>query len=109
MSGDRIPIGDPKHDLVDLTDVSVLVIGDVMVDEYIWGNVERISPEAPVPVVEFRSRTYIAGGAANAAANIASLGGQALLIGVVGDDQTGAILRQRVIKSGVEAHLLEER
>src|SRR5262245_49503368 len=53
----------------------VLVIGDVMLDEYIWGEVRRISPEAPVPVVEARRRTYMPGGAGNTAANVVSLSG----------------------------------
>src|SRR5262245_23120098 len=64
----------------------VLVIGDVMLDEYIWGEVRRISPEAPVPVVEARRSTYAPGGAGNTAANVVSLGGQAMLGGVVGRD-----------------------
>ena len=70
--------------LEDFANASVLVIGDVMLDEYVWGDVQRISPEAPVPVVEFRSRTHVVGGAANAAANVASLRGHAFLGGVVG-------------------------
>src|SRR5712692_2799314 len=66
----------------------ILVVGDVILDEYLWGDVRRISPEAPVPVVEIRSRTFVPGGAANAAANVVSLTGTALLGGVVGrDDQ----------------------
>jgi D-beta-D-heptose 7-phosphate kinase/D-beta-D-heptose 1-phosphate adenosyltransferase len=81
----------------------VLIVGDVMLDEFIWGDVRRISPEAPVPVVEIQRRTYVPGGAANTAANVVSLGGVALLGGVVGRDhqaeQLGAALRQ----SGVEA------
>ena len=81
----------------------VLIVGDVMLDEYIWGGVQRISPEAPVPVVEMQRRTYVPGGAANTAANVVSLGGVALLGGVVGRDhqaeQLGAALRER----GVEA------
>src|SRR5437870_5285595 len=66
----------------------ILVVGDVILDEYLWGDVRRISPEAPVPVVEIRSRTVVPGGAANAAANVVSLAGTAVLGGVVGrDDQ----------------------
>ena len=56
----------------------ILIVGDVILDEYLWGNVRRISPEAPVPVVEIRSRTFVPGGAGNAAANVVSLGGHAL-------------------------------
>lgn len=65
---------------------SVLVFGDVMLDEYLWGVVTRISPEAPVPVVEAVRRSYAAGGAANVAVNVAALDGRAYLCGVVGRD-----------------------
>ncbi|MCZ2342019.1 MAG: D-glycero-beta-D-manno-heptose-7-phosphate kinase [Bacteroidales bacterium] len=68
----------------------VLVVGDLMLDEFVWGNVSRISPEAPVPVVEVNRRTYSAGGAANTALNIVSLSGRVTLAGVVGDDGEGA-------------------
>jgi len=64
----------------------IIVVGDVMLDEFIWGRVARISPEAPVPVVEVSRETYRVGGAGNVAANIASLDGKAVLIGVVGID-----------------------
>jgi D-beta-D-heptose 7-phosphate kinase/D-beta-D-heptose 1-phosphate adenosyltransferase len=64
----------------------VLVLGDVMMDEYVWGTVSRISPEAPVPVVAVRSESVKVGGAGNVAANIASLGGHVEVVGVVGDD-----------------------
>lgn len=67
----------------------VLTIGDVMLDEYIWGRVSRISPEAPVPVVAVERVSYMAGGAANAANNVIGLGGDALLCGVIGDDDSG--------------------
>lgn len=70
----------------------VLIIGDVMVDEYVWGNTKRISPEAPVPVLEVTSQTMRLGGAANVAHNVVGLGGEATLIGVVGDDSHGATL-----------------
>ena len=67
----------------------VLVIGDIIMDEYIWGDVSRISPEAPVPVVNVNRETKMLGGAGNVVNNICSLGGQAILCGVVGDDSTG--------------------
>jgi len=72
----------------------VLVVGDLMLDEFLWGHVTRISPEAPVPVVEVERRTFTAGGAANTAANIAALGGRAFLAGVVGDDAEGRRIRE---------------
>ena len=79
--------------------VRVLVIGDVMLDHYIWGDATRISPEAPVPVVDIARDTFTAGGAANVALNIASLGGQCTLAGFVANDDAGAKLK----------HLLDQR
>jgi D-beta-D-heptose 7-phosphate kinase/D-beta-D-heptose 1-phosphate adenosyltransferase len=70
-------------------DTRVLVIGDIIMDEYIWGDVSRISPEAPVPVVDVKRETKMLGGAGNVVHNIASLGGKAILCGVVGDDSRG--------------------
>ena len=81
----------------------VLVVGDVMLDEYIWGEVRRISPEAPVPVVEVHRRTYAPGGAANTARNVVSLSGRALLAGVVGRDQQAEKLREALTRCGVDA------
>jgi D-beta-D-heptose 7-phosphate kinase/D-beta-D-heptose 1-phosphate adenosyltransferase len=67
----------------------VVVMGDVIMDEYIWGDVHRISPEAPVPVVMVKQETKMLGGAANVVNNIHALGGKPILCGVVGDDHTG--------------------
>src|SRR4051794_29075205 len=82
----------------------VLVVGDVMLDEYLWGVVRRISPEAPVPVVELHRRSDAPGGAANAAANAAGLGCEVQLVGVVGEDEAGrrllAALRARGVGMG---------
>jgi rfaE bifunctional protein kinase chain/domain len=86
--------------------VSVLVVGDVMLDEYVWGDVQRISPEAPVPVVEFRRRSHVVGGAGNAAANVVSLAGRALVGGVVGRDTEARRLRDELVRIGIEAHLV---
>jgi D-glycero-beta-D-manno-heptose-7-phosphate kinase len=86
-----------------LASKSVLVVGDAIVDEYVTGEVNRISPEAPVPVVEFRSRAFVPGGAANVAANIAALGGRALLCGVVGTDVAADELRAALERNGVRA------
>ncbi|HEV3025381.1 MAG TPA: PfkB family carbohydrate kinase, partial [Pirellulales bacterium] len=80
----------------------VLVLGDVMLDEYVWGRVERISPEAPVPVVEVRTRSYVPGGAANTAANVASLRGLALLGSVAGRDAAGEQLQAALGECGVD-------
>ena len=64
----------------------ILVVGDVMLDHFVIGRVERISPEAPVPVVCFEQEQYRLGGAANVAHNVAALGGSVELLGVIGDD-----------------------
>ncbi|MBZ5499304.1 MAG: D-glycero-beta-D-manno-heptose-7-phosphate kinase [Acidobacteriia bacterium] len=71
----------------------VLVLGDVMLDRFVWGSVSRISPEAPVPVVEIREETACLGGAANVAANISSLGGEPFPLTIVGNDAEGEQLR----------------
>ena len=73
-----------------------------MLDEYIWGEARRISPEAPVPVVEVRRRSYAAGGAANVAANISALGGRAMLLGLIGADSQGEMLAAELRARGVE-------
>jgi D-beta-D-heptose 7-phosphate kinase/D-beta-D-heptose 1-phosphate adenosyltransferase len=79
----------------------ILVVGDVMLDHYIFGDATRISPEAPVPVVLAGSETDTVGGAANVANNIASLGGQVELIGGIGDDANGRKLEERLEKQGI--------
>jgi rfaE bifunctional protein kinase chain/domain len=84
-----------------LANRSALIIGDVMLDEYVWGHVERISPEAPVPVVRVDARTCRPGGAANVATNIAAFGSHVLLCGVVGDDLPGQSLRQALMSDSV--------
>ena len=66
--------------------VKVLVVGDVMLDKYLWGNMTRISPEAPVPIVQLQRTSLVVGGAANVAANVAGLGAEVKLVGLVGDD-----------------------
>ncbi|MBI2094157.1 MAG: D-glycero-beta-D-manno-heptose-7-phosphate kinase [Candidatus Omnitrophica bacterium] len=70
----------------------VLVVGDLMLDEFIWGRVSRISPEAPVPVVWVKSESMMPGGAANVANNIRSLGGGVSVVGLVGEDRWGSAL-----------------
>jgi rfaE bifunctional protein kinase chain/domain len=81
----------------------VLIVGDVMLDEYIWGDVRRISPEAPVPVVEVARQDAVPGGAANAAVGVMALGGSASLAGVVGDDDSAGTLRSRLEERGVDS------
>jgi D-beta-D-heptose 7-phosphate kinase/D-beta-D-heptose 1-phosphate adenosyltransferase len=73
---------------------SILVVGDVMLDQFIWGGVSRISPEAPVPVVDFLRESFMPGGAANVARNLVSLGAPAELFGAIGRDEAGEKLQK---------------
>ncbi|HEX2692179.1 MAG TPA: D-glycero-beta-D-manno-heptose-7-phosphate kinase [Kofleriaceae bacterium] len=84
----------------------VVVIGDVMLDEYLHGTVSRISPEAPVPVLEVRAHDWRLGGAANAAAGIQALGGATTLVGVVGKDEAATILGERLADHGVASAMV---
>jgi D-beta-D-heptose 7-phosphate kinase/D-beta-D-heptose 1-phosphate adenosyltransferase len=81
----------------------ILVVGDVMLDRYLWGDVARISPEAPVPIVRLRSETQAPGGAANVAANIEGLGATAVLIGCVGNDRDAGAVEMVLAESGVNS------
>ena len=79
----------------------IVVVGDAMLDIYLVGDVERISPEAPVPVVHVHERQYRLGGAANVAANVAAIGADVTLVGAVGDDQRGEQLRTELAAAGI--------
>ena len=84
----------------------ILVVGDVILDEYVTGNATRMSREAPVPVLEFESREFIPGGAANPAANIAALTSTAIQVGVIGSDTAATTLRQVLQARGIETNAL---
>ncbi len=84
-----------------IRDKKVLIIGDIMLDEYLWGTVDRISPEAPVPVVKVTKNTFAIGGAANVALNAHSLGAVPVLVGVTGSDNTGKKLKSLIKKNGI--------
>ncbi|MDA8087193.1 MAG: D-glycero-beta-D-manno-heptose-7-phosphate kinase [Nitrospiraceae bacterium] len=86
----------------------VLVIGDLILDRYIWGKVSRISPEAPVPVVDVINDNFMLGGAANVANNIVSLGGKAVVLGITGRDSAGEVLKKMLAASGSEPVLVED-
>ncbi|MFY0475823.1 D-glycero-beta-D-manno-heptose-7-phosphate kinase [Achromobacter marplatensis] len=86
----------------------VLVVGDVMLDRYWFGEVERISPEAPVPVVRVARREDRLGGAANVARNVAALGGQVTLVGVLGEDEAGDSIRRLSAEAGIHADLIAD-
>jgi rfaE bifunctional protein kinase chain/domain len=80
----------------------VVVVGDLMLDRYLVGDIERISPEAPVPVVLVSSRRDALGGAANVAANVTAVGARCHLVGVLGNDQAGTALRDALADAGIE-------
>ena len=80
----------------------VLVIGDVMLDKYLEGHVNRLSQEAPIPIVEIKSERYVPGGASNVASNIASLGGKVTIIGSVGNDHAKDILSDELVRLGAD-------
>ena len=84
----------------------ILVIGDVMLDKYIWGEVTRISPEAPVQIVNVMREEYVPGGASNVAANIAELGAKAWMVGVVGNDETRNKLINETAKKKINSDYL---
>lgn len=81
-------------------DKRVLVVGDVMLDEYVWGKVSRISPEAPVMVVDADRETYVPGGAANVVNNLCALGAAASIVGIIGEDGAGARLVEKLREEG---------
>ena len=87
-----------------LRDRNIVVLGDVMLDEFVWGDVTRISPEAPVPVVDVRRETRHLGGAANVLANLIALGARGTVVGVVGNDDAGKRLRQELHELGAAAN-----
>lgn len=86
--------------LLEIRKRKIVVLGDVMLDEFVWGDVTRISPEAPVPVVDIRRESSHLGGAANVLANLVSLEAMACVIGVIGKDEPGERLRGGVLESG---------
>lgn len=95
-----------KTKCLDFSRSRILVVGDVMLDEYIIGAATRISPEAPVPVIKFSENKFNLGGAGNVAANLAALGVQATLIGLVGDDQQAVQVKKMARKQGIDGILL---
>jgi D-beta-D-heptose 7-phosphate kinase/D-beta-D-heptose 1-phosphate adenosyltransferase len=92
---------------MDFSGIDILCVGDVMLDRFVEGEVARISPEAPVPVLDIRRRRTLLGGAGNVAANIASLGGRAILVGLRGADEEGELLENLIRRNaGLESRLL---
>jgi D-beta-D-heptose 7-phosphate kinase/D-beta-D-heptose 1-phosphate adenosyltransferase len=101
----------PRERIVELTSRAterrIVVLGDVMLDRYVVGETDRLSPEAPVPVVTVRETRSALGGAANVAANVVAIGARCSLVGVIGDDPNGAAIRAALRKDGLDdRHLL---
>lgn len=94
--------------LKNFKNVKILVIGDLILDCYVWGQVDRISPEAPVPVVAVTNDTFMLGGAANVADNIIALGGKATVLGIAGRDRAGEILRGLLEGRGIVSAIVED-
>jgi len=80
----------------------VVVVGDLILDEYFWGEIERISPEAPVPVLRLRRAEHVLGGAANVARNLASMGALVSAVGVVGTDTAATALLDSLDEAGID-------
>ena len=94
--------GNYKKLFKDFNKLNILVIGDVMVDSYLWGKVERISPEAPIPIVALRKRENRMGGAANVAMNIRSMGANPILCSVIGTDDKGDLFLELLKKEKID-------
>src|SRR4051812_13313925 len=86
-----------------LSDKKIIVVGDVMLDRFVWGNVSRISPEAPVPVVSVESEAVYPGGAANVARNLVPFAAEVHMVGRVGEDADGRILSDILEQGGIDA------
>ena len=78
------------------------MVGDVMLDEYVWGRVSRVSPEAPVMIVDADSHTFVPGGAANVVNNVCALGAKAVIAGIVGTDSAAATLKEKLVEEGAD-------
>ncbi len=96
------PISELQHLVASLKDARVLVLGDLMLDTYLMGDAARISPEAPVPVVKLKVKEHRLGGAANTAMNVAALGGEPLLVGAIGADESGEQFMNLVREHGFD-------
>ena len=94
-----------QFNIQQLADIHVLVIGDIMLDQYIWGKVERISPEAPVPIVHVQNKTHMVGGAGNVARNLNAAGCRASVMGQCGTDKAGHKLIELLDRHRISHHL----
>ena len=97
-----------KEFLRKIKNLRILVVGDIILDSYLKGKVERISPEAPVPILEVEGEEFRLGGAGNVAKNLSSLGAKTLLCGVIGKDEAGKMLKNLLERNGIESFLVED-
>jgi rfaE bifunctional protein kinase chain/domain len=86
----------------------ILVVGDIMLDRYLWGDVERISPEAPVPVFHIRKQSELPGGAGNVVSNLVGLGCLVTVIGICGEDESGKRLHNLLLNERVTSNILKD-
>lgn len=101
MKAEALSASRAREILAAASKARVLVVGDVMLDQFIWGSVARISPEAPVPVVDFERESFMPGGAANVARNLTALNVTAEIFGAVGDDTAAAQLKKLLAEQDV--------
>src|ERR1043165_8360730 len=94
MKQNKLPVARVRQLLAAAQKARVLVVGDVMLDQFIWGGVSRISPEAPVPVVDFQRESFMPGGAANVSRNLADLQVPAEIFGAIGNDDAARMLQK---------------
>jgi D-glycero-beta-D-manno-heptose-7-phosphate kinase len=102
MSHLKMPLPIVRRFLHDAARTRVLVVGDVMLDQFIWGTVARISPEAPVPVLDFQRESFMPGGAANVARNLTALGVPSTLFGSIGSDRQGRELKDLLTECRID-------
>src|SRR6476619_7127273 len=97
--------------LVEISAQTILCIGDLMLDDFVYGDVSRISPEAPAPVIRVTREDVVIGGAGNVARNVASLGAKCLFVGVIGNDASGKMVRSALgrARRGIASHLVVDR
>ncbi|RXK07747.1 bifunctional heptose 7-phosphate kinase/heptose 1-phosphate adenyltransferase [Halarcobacter ebronensis] len=97
------------QELAQQKESKILVIGDLMIDEYLWGDCERISPEAPVQIVDIKKESTLLGGAGNVISNLVAFGVDVGVLSVVGDDEVGLLVKNMISKQGAKAFLVEQK
>ncbi|MGB9765900.1 MAG: D-glycero-beta-D-manno-heptose-7-phosphate kinase [Sulfurihydrogenibium sp.] len=98
-----------KQLISNFKNLKIAVVGDIILDKYLWGEVERISPEAPVPIVDVKRETVSLGGASNVANNIVSLEAKAYMIGVIGNDENGKTIEKLLQEKGIIPLLVKDK